>query len=159
MMRLVLRGTPTLCLAAVCVFTQPAQAQLGTTKRLRFETGYSSNHDGSDNSIGGAVRFGFSRAPDDLLRFEAGLIAGDPYAGLDAGIEVRFPQRARLGVALRGGGGLLVEDGYAGAFVRGGGGLELDVSPRVALRATVQAAFHGGQGGPHHAYFGFDYRW
>lgn len=159
MMRLVLRGTPTLCLVAMCVFTQLAQAQQGPTKRIRFETGYSANHDGSDNGIGGAVRFGFTPARNDLLRFEAGLIAGPPYAGLDAGIEVRFPQRTRLGVVLRGGGGLLIEDGYSGAFVRGGGGLELDVSPRVALRATVQAASHGGQGGPHHAYFGFEYRW
>ena len=57
------------------------------------------------------------------------------------------------------GGGLLLEDGYTGPFFRGGGGVELEVSPRVALRATAQAASHDGEGGPHHIYLGLDYRW
>ena len=158
MMWLVSRAPPAVCMAvALCVSAQPAQAQQVRTRRIRFEAGYSSNHAGSDKSIGGAVRFGISREPD-VFRLETGLIAGAPYLGLDAGLEVRFPRRASLGMVLRAGGGLLIEDGYIGVFVRGGGGVEFDLSPRVALRATAQAGSHGGDGGPHHLYLGLDYR-
>ena len=158
-MRPLLRWTPLVCLAALCLFPQPGESQESRRKRLRIEAGYSSNHDGGDKGLGGALRFAISRPGDDLLRFEAGLIAGVPYAGLDAGVELRFPQRARVGVVVRAGGGLLVEDGFFGAVVRGGGGVEFDISPRVALRGTAQAAYHGGQAGPHLVSLGVDYRW
>jgi hypothetical protein len=57
------------------------------------------------------------------------------------------------------GGGLLLEDGFTGPCFRGGGGLEWLLSHRVALRATGQAGYHGGQNGPHLLQFGIDYRW
>jgi hypothetical protein len=123
------------------------------------EVGWSSTHDGSDTGISGAIRFVTSIDRTDLLRFETGLVGGNPYLGLDAGIELRFPQQTPIGLLLRAGGGVLVEDGFTGAFGRAGGGLEFAVSPRLALRATWQAGYHGGRvGGPHLMHFGFDYR-
>jgi hypothetical protein len=139
------------------VFAQAAQPQEGSTKFFRVEAGYSSNHGGTDTGLGGALRFGIIGT--SVGRLEAGLIAGIPYAGLDAGIEVRLPRRAPVGILLRWGGGLLVEDGFFGVYGRAGGGVEVDVSPRVAVRGMWQAGYHGGSGGPHLMYFGVDYRW
>ena len=154
----ILLRTPALCLVALCVFAQTAHAQEGRAKGLRVEVGHSSNHDGSDTGFSGAIHFVTSIDHADLLRFEVGLIGGHPYLGLDAGIELRFPQQARVGLLLRAGGGLLGEDGFFGAYGRAGGGLELAVSRRLALRATWQAGVHGGRSGPHLLHFGFDYR-
>ena len=115
------------------------------------------NHEGSDNGLGGTFRLGVIRA-DERYRLEGGLIAGIPYGGLDVGIEKRFSPEAKAGIVLRAGGGLLIEDGFTGIFLRGGGGVEWQVSPRVALRATAQAGYHGGVMGPNHIYVGLDYR-
>ncbi len=157
MYRVLLR-TPSLCLVALCVFAQTAHAQEGRAKRLRVEVGHSSTHN-SDTGFSGAIHFVTSIDDADLARLEAGLIGGNPYLGLDAGIELRFPQQAPVGLLLRAGGGLLGEDGFGGAYGRAGGGLELAVSRRLALRATWQAGVHGGQNGPDLLHFGFDYRW
>jgi hypothetical protein len=139
----------------------------GTARRVPGATdeedpcrgGVLSNHGGSDKGITGALRFVVSRRGDDALRLETGVIAGDPFLGLDGGIELRYPRASRLGVVLRAGGGLLVEDGFIGPFVRAGGGVEWDVGPRVTLRATGQGGHHGGVGGPHLLYVGLDYSW
>jgi hypothetical protein len=159
MTRLTSRVASTVCTAvALFSFTQPAQAQQDRTKLLRFEAGYSRNHDGSDNFIGGAVRVGLSRA-GDRYRYEAGVITGVPYLGLDVGVEMRASPEAKVGPLARAGGGLLLEDGFTGPFVRAGGGVEVRLSPRAAFRATAQAGYHGGAMGPHSVYVGLDYRW
>ena len=158
-MKTLLPTTPVLCLAALSVFAQPAHSQESRTKRIRMEAGYSETHDGSDKGFGGAVHFVSESGGSNPLRLEAGLIAGPPYAGLDAGLEVRLPKRTPVGLLLRAGGGLLVEDGFVGAYARGGGGIEMEMSARLALRGTWQAGTHGGQGGPHLMHFGVDYRW
>lgn len=165
-MRTVHGATPVLCLSVLfvlSVFTPPgglhAQADAGRTKMLRVEAGYSSNHGGTDTGISGGIHFGIRGAGTGPFRFEAGAIAGRPFAGLDVGTEVRLPQDAPLGLVLRAGGGLLVEDGFIGAYVRGGGGVEWDVRPRVALRATWEAGHHDGTSGPNRLLFGVGYRW
>ena len=145
-------------LAALCAAPRAAEAQGPRTKRIRAEVGYSANHDGSDTGISGGLRFVIGRR-DDAFRFETGLIAGNPFLGADVGIELRFPKESSLGVVLRAGGGLLVEDGFIGAFGRGGGGLEWNVSPRIALRATGQFGVHDDSSGPHLVVLGLDYRW
>jgi hypothetical protein len=157
--RPVFRATPALCVLAMCVFARPAQAQQVRTKILRVELGYSSNHQGSDTGISGAVHFALSGKGGGPFRFEAGLIAGHPYVGLDAGVEVRFPKAAPVGVLVRAGGGLLVEDGFIGIYGRGGGGVEWILNAQVALRGTWQSGYHGDVGGPHLMHFGVDYRW
>ena len=153
------RTTSFVMLAALFAFTPALDGQERRTKRIRVEVGSSSNHGGSDTGFSGAVRYAWSLGQTDHVRIETGLVAGNPFAGLDGGIELRVPQRGRLGLLARAGGGLLVEDGYAGLYVRGGGGLEVDLTPRVAARGTWQAGMHDGRGGPHVLHFGFDYRW
>ncbi len=157
-MRASLRSATLVVLAALCAAPRPSEAQEPRTKRIRAEVGYSANHDGKDKSISGALRFVIGRR-NDAFRFETGLLAGNPFLGADVGIELRFPRESRLGVVLRAGGGLLVEDGFIGAFGRGGGGLEWNVSPRVALRATGQFGIHDDSSGPHLMVLGLDYRW
>jgi hypothetical protein len=158
-MRIWSRPTALVCLAILCAAPRPAESQEPRTKRIRAEVGYSSNHGGSDKGITGGLRFVVSRRGDDALRLETGVIAGNPFLGADAGIELRYPAESSLGLVLRAGGGLLVEDGFIGPFVRAGGGVEWDVGPRVTLRATGQGGHHGGVGGPHLLYVGLDYRW
>lgn len=142
-----------------CLIAPPVQAQNPPAQRLRVEAGYSVNHDGSDKGLGGAVGYVRDLTFDGALRLETGLIAGPPYLGALVGLEYRIPQRSRFGVVLRGGGGLLLEDGFTGLHLRGGGGIEYDLSSRIALRATAQGGYHGGTSGPHSFYLGVDYVW
>ncbi|HSM06526.1 MAG TPA: hypothetical protein VK858_18025 [Longimicrobiales bacterium] len=159
MMSSLLRPTALVCLAAMLALAHPAESQERRTKRLRAEVGYSANHGGGDEGISGALRFAVSGRGNDAFRFETGLLAGYPFLGADLGIELRYPSESSVGLVLRAGGGLLVEDGFIGPFFRAGGGVEWTVTPRIALRATGQRGRHGGVGGPHVLYLGLDYRW
>ncbi len=150
---------PVVLAFVACLAARPGAAQDSPANRLRVEAGYSVNHEGDDKGPGGAVRYVRALDFDDTFRLETGLIAGNPYLGLDAGLEFRFPRRTRWGVVLRAGGGLLLEDGFFGFHARGGGGVEFDLNPRLALRATGQAGYHDGFIGPHVMYVGMDYRW
>ncbi len=158
-MKLLPRPSVMACLAALCLLARPAGAQEPRTKRLRAEVGYSANHDGSDKGISGALRFAVSGRGNDAFRVETGLLAGNPFLGADLGIELRYPGGSSVGLVLRAGGGLLVEDGFIGPFFRAGGGVEWNASPDIALRATGQGGNHGGTSGPHLVYLGVDYRW
>ena len=159
MMSSLLRPTTVVCLVALLALAHSAESQERRTKRLRAEVGYSANHGGGDKGISGALRFAVSGKGSDAFRFETGLLAGNPFLGADLGIELRYPSESSVGLVLRAGGGLLVEDGFIGPFFRGGGGVEWSVTPRIALRATGQGGGHGGVGGPDLFYMGLDYRW
>jgi hypothetical protein len=74
------------------------------------------------------------------------------------GIEARLCRSCRVSPVLGMGGGLLAEDEYGGTFGRATAGLEAALTPRLVLRATVQAGTHDGQAGPHHAAIGLGWR-
>jgi hypothetical protein len=83
------------------------------------------------------------------LRAQLGLTAWEPGGALDAGIEARVCPKCRVSPVLGVGGGLMGENGYGGPFARATAGIEAVLTPRLVLRATVQAGTHDGQSGPH----------
>ena len=77
-----------------------------------------------------------------------------PGGALDAGIEARFCRSCRVSPVLGLAAVLMGEDDYGGTFARATAGLEAVLTPRLVLRATVQAGTHDGQAGPHLAAVG-----
>ena len=62
-------------------------------------------------------------------------------------------------LVLRGGGGLLVEGpGWAGAFLRVGGGLAWRYSTDASVTVTLDGATHDGFAGPNRAMLGWERR-
>jgi hypothetical protein len=113
-------------------------------------------HD-DDGGAAGSLRVFRRLGRSGRLSAQAGL-AVSSYAALDVGIEARLCRSCRVSPVLGMGGGLLVEDEYGGTFVRATAGLEAALTPRLVLRATVQAGTHDGQAGPHHAAIGLGWR-
>lgn len=142
-MRFLTKSLPLLFLTALpclCAGGAEGQDERTSMKAVRVEVGYSSNHRGSDTGIGGSLRFVLSNRGNEAVRQEAGVILGTPYLGLDYGVELRVPGRTPVAFVVRIGLGLLLEDGYIGPYLRGGGGLEWTLGPRLALRVTSRVA-------------------
>ena len=126
----------------------PVSAQSTTVWAIRVEGGQSVNHDGEDESLGGAIRVLAGLGSRQAVWLEGGLLAGMPYLGVDGGVELRLPLAAGLALLGRGGAGALVEESFAGLFVRGGGGVRLALGRHSALSATYQRGMHGEARGP-----------
>ena len=82
-----------------------------------------------------------------------------PYLGGDAGLFVRLPVNRWVFGVLRGGVGVLLEDGYTGTFIRVGGGFGVQVNRLSAVTVTYQRGIHGRTAqGPHLFMVGFEHR-
>ena len=110
------------------------------------------------DGVAGSVRVFRDLGAGGMLRAQLGLTGWAPGGALDAGIEARFCRTCRVSPVLGVGGGLMGEDDYGGTFARATAGLEAALTPRLVLRATVQAGTHDGQAGPHLAAVGFGWR-
>jgi hypothetical protein len=113
-------------------------------------------HD-DDDGAAGSLRVFRRLGRSGRLSAQAGLTVSS-YGALDVGIEARLCRSCRVSPVLGMGGGLLAEDEYGGTFGRATAGLEAALTPRLVLRATVQAGTHDGQAGPHHAAIGLGWR-
>jgi hypothetical protein len=139
-------------LAMLVLVSLPSYALAQTPplrKGFRVEAGFSDNHQGHDRGGGAAIR-GFGELDQrGSVTVEGGALIGYPYLGIDGGLDARFPVRTRMSVLIRGGTGLLLEDGYFG-FWRYGAGIELQLSARNRMTITYQRGAHDGRDiGPH----------
>ena len=112
-----------------------------------------------DEAAAGSLRVFRALDRGGRFRAQAGLTVSS-YGALDLGIEARLCRSCRVAPVLGVGGGLMVEgDGeYDGTFWRATAGIEAILTPRLVLRATVQAGTHDGQAGPHLASLGLGWR-
>ena len=145
-------------LLAVPSFATARQSQ-SPSHGFRVEAGHSDTHSGQDRSVGGAFRGFWTVGRDGIVSVEAGGLAGMPYLGGDAGLFVRLPVNRWVFGVLRGGVGLLLEDGYTGTFIRVGGGFGVQVNRGRAVTVTYQRGIHGGTTqGPHLFMVGLEHR-
>ena len=85
-------------------------------------------------------------------------MAGPSFGG-DGGVVVRLPISERVFGILRGGAGILLEDGYFGMFWRFGGGLGVELANGHGVSFTYQRGGHDkGSMGPHLLMIGFERR-
>jgi hypothetical protein len=112
-----------------------------------------------DEAPAGSLRVFRRLGRSGALRAQLGLTLSS-YGALDAGVEWRTCPSCRVSPVLGAGGGVLLEgDGeFGGAFGRATAGVEAVLTPRLVLRATVQAGTHDGQAGPHLAALGLGWR-
>ena len=110
-----------------------------------------------DEAAAGSLRLFRDLGRSGLLRAQAGFTSSS-YRALDVGIEARLCRACRVSPVLGVGAGLMGEDDYGGTFARATAGLEAVLTPRLVLRATVQAGTHDGQVGPHLAAVGLGWR-
>jgi hypothetical protein len=122
---------------------------------LAVEPAWGRVHD--DDGAAASLRVFRALDRGGLLRAQAG-VALSSYGAFDLGIEARLCRSCRVSPVLGVGGGLLVEDEYGGAFARATAGVEAALTPRLVLRATVQAGTHDGQAGPHLVSLGIGWR-
>ena len=126
---------------------------------IRIEAGMSDNHAGHDVFPAGAVRLFTIADRGGLVTIEGGGLIAGPSLGGDAGVTVRRPITPRVFVILRGGAGLLLEDGYTGMFWRFGGGVGVALATGHALTFTYQRGGHDrGAAGPHLLMMGLERR-
>lgn len=144
--------------AAFCLtlFLLPAAGAAADDWLLSAEAGRTWLHT-DDRSVAGALRLSRRLGPRDAFRLQAG-VAVASYGALDVGVEWHPLPRGRVQPFVGAGGGFLVEDEYAGAFLRGTLGVEVPLSADLVARLAVQVGTHDRQRGPHLATAGFGWR-
>lgn len=132
------------------------RAQDGPRSFLRVEAGRADIHRSSSTGVMFTLRLARRIDRGGIARLEVGAsysAADEGYLTLEMGGELRpftsGPLTPVVGVGI----GLLTEPEFTGELVRGTLALEIQVSPRTAVRLGAQVGQHGGARGPN-AYFG-----
>jgi hypothetical protein len=147
--------------AAVAVLMGTATAAAEDVPRawsIAAEPSWGRIHEDEEDSAG-SLRVFRRLGRSDAWRAQLGLTLSS-YGALDAGVEWRACPACRVSPVLGAGVGVLLEGGaeYGGSFARATAGVEAALTPRLVLRATVQAGTHDGQAGPHLAALGLGWR-
>lgn len=118
---------------------------------VRFELGSAEIHRAETDGVWVGGRLGRRLGERGTLRVDGGITwsdADEGFAALDLGLELRPLPRGRVTPVLGAGVGILGEPEFTGEVLRAFVGLDVRLGPRLAVRAAVQRAQHGGEQGP-----------
>ncbi len=114
---------------------------------VRVEGGVTAVHNEVLPSAG--IHFLLPLSKRQPTRLDIGAFVDRHALSADVGVSSRMPTNSRLGLILRGGGGLLFEAEWRGPYVRAGTGLDWRLSPTLSVGFTLDAGVHDGLGGPY----------